>query len=351
MLFYFRQDLTKVVFKMKMNSEYLRRQNVELARLAIKKASYVTKNSLSQETGLSVASCNNILKDMLQKNEVIELSLDKPSGGRPARRFIYNPNFYYYATFYFRRENRQEFIHAVVYNAIDEETFENTFMFEELTIENLERILVALQQEYSKLFTLSISIPGVVNNGTIYDCDISSLKRFPLKQYIEDQFQITTILENDVNATAVGYYNNLIDDSSETFNYIYFPAKGLPGMGTIVNSNVLSGKSSFAGEIKHLFPDLTEKDLHNIQNNEDSFAQYVYRIIHSLTVTLNPKYIVYSGEIFTPSCIGKIKEQCRNSAIKEHIPYINYQEDIHDSLNAGLKFLAVEQLHKQLKGV
>ena len=76
-----------------LNTKMIKRKKYGFNSLRIeKKLSLVPKNSLSISTGLSIATCGNILKDLILSDEVIELDLAQSEGGRPARRFRYNEN-------------------------------------------------------------------------------------------------------------------------------------------------------------------------------------------------------------------------------------------------------------------
>ena len=62
-----------------------KQMNVDLVRSAIKSVPGNTKAGISAITGLSHATCNSILNELVSLGEVRELEKDTSSGGRPAQ--------------------------------------------------------------------------------------------------------------------------------------------------------------------------------------------------------------------------------------------------------------------------
>ena len=75
---------------MKNNTKMVRKINSDVIRKVLRKNEELTKAEISSLTGLSIATCGNLLKLMVESGEVIEGELEQSTGGRPARRYRYN---------------------------------------------------------------------------------------------------------------------------------------------------------------------------------------------------------------------------------------------------------------------
>jgi predicted NBD/HSP70 family sugar kinase len=100
---------------------------------------------------------------------------------------------------------------------------------------------------------IGVSIPGKVDveSGTISRGGaLTCLHGFNLKKYIENKFEITTIVENDGKCAVLGEFwkGNLRDTST---SLILVLGTGL-GCGIIINGKLFRGSSLNAGELSYL---------------------------------------------------------------------------------------------------
>ena len=187
------------------NTKQLHQFNTQLCRDILKSTTYSTKNSLSKDSGLSVATCFNILTELLASNEVLELSLDASSGGRPARRFCYNKDYASALSLYIRKEGTDISVFTLITNSIGEEAIQHVYSEPSLNIESFDKILCSVINDNPSLMSIAISIPGIIKNNIIIDCDIPSLNGYPIKSFIEEKYNIKTVIDNDVNIVITGY--------------------------------------------------------------------------------------------------------------------------------------------------
>ncbi|NIO72169.1 MAG: ROK family protein, partial [Anaerolineae bacterium] len=75
-------------------------------------------------------------------------------------------------------------------------------------------------------------------------------KNVPLKQLIEEALGITTFLENDANAAALGEHR--FGAGRGVQDMIYVTASTGIGGGLILNGQLYSGATGAAGEIGHM---------------------------------------------------------------------------------------------------
>jgi len=331
------------------NSKELKKINIQSIKNVLKNNDYCTKISLAKKTGLSVATCGNLLNELLKTGEVLEIEKEPSSGGRPSRKFIYNKNFSYISTIYARKEGSTNSLSIFVINLGNEILFEKTFDYGDIGTTEIECVVKRTIERFPKIKILSIGIPGVVKDGIISSCDFEKLDDKNLITLFKRKYGLKIIVENDVNTCAIGYFNKNLSANEESFVYIYFPMEGMPGSGIIINKSIIRGKSNFAGEISYL-PIGTERNFQGkIQKNSDSFSEYVCNIVHSINCVINPGNIVLSGYSFSKGILEKVNDRLKTKTHKDHIPKITYEKDIKRSYLEGLKYLGMEGLSEKIQ--
>lgn len=322
----------------------LKQINIDMVKDVLKASEYSTKMSIAKETGLSVATCGNILSELLVTGEAIELDLEASRGGRPARRFIYNENFASVAAVYFRKEGDMESMVCVISNLLGEAIFEKSIEEVNLTMDTIESTIDQLVSDFPNLRVLALGIPGVVHQGNIGYSHFESLAYFPLEEKLMEKYDLLVIAENDMNSTAVGFYNSYVKDKPESLAYLYYPKDGISGSGIIVNGKVVKGHTNFAGEISYLPLGLDYDSQRKVQNNNEAFAEYVSKVIASVNGVINPQKVVLCGYYFTPPLTEMVEETLKDWIPEAHLPELIFETDIHNSYLSGLTHMALEQL-------
>lgn len=333
-----------VIKNMPANSMKLKQINAELVKSVIKKEESCTKTSIANITGLSVATCGNILKELLSTGEVLEIDLKPSTGGRPARRFIYNENYAYVAVIYARKEGTYKSLYCVVSNMIGTHVYETYLEHDDITLKEFENAIEMLINKYSNIKVLGIGVPGVIRNGIIGICDFNKLSGVPIQNHLSKKYKLMVVAENDVNSTAIGFYDRNQYKDTESMAYIYYPIDENPGAGIIVNGHILLGQSNFAGEVSFLPLGKNIENQGKIQKNKDLFSELVAKTIMSINCIINPKSIVLSGFCFTEHLIESVKALLYTLTPDGHLPELIFEEDIHESYIGGLTSMALEKL-------
>lgn len=326
------------------NTSRLKQINLDLVRSVLKSEDYSTKNSLAGATGLSVASCKNILDELLQSAEVREIELASSTGGRPSRRFVYNENYAFVLLMYLRVEGTEQTIYSSLVNMLGEQVYESFEDYEQISLKEIDQTLSKLIDKYPRIRVISIGIPGIVNNGIVGSCDIKTLNNIHLVEQLSEKFDRSITLENDVNCTALGYYQRLEKENPESLVYIYYPRDGLSGAGIIVNGRVLKGRSNFAGEVSYMPVWVEREEQGRVQKNTKIFSELVADTVLSINCLLNPDCIVLSGQWFTEDLKRAIRDSVMKSSQSGHSPRITFEPDIHFSYIDGLKYSGMQKL-------
>lgn len=325
------------------NSMQLKQINVDLVKSVLKKEKHHTKTTIASSTGLSVATCGNILKELVATGEVQEVDLCPSTGGRPARRFVYNKDFAYVAILYARREGFYHTITCVVSNLLGEEIYSNTMEHDDIGFHTFDQTIAMLLKLYPNIKVLGIGVPGVVRDGHVDMCDFKKLSHTPMADHLVNKFGLKVMIENDVNSTALGFYHKHHYAMDESIAYLYYPIDDNPGAGIMINGRILPGQSHFAGEVSFL-PLGLEVDYNKIQSDRELLSSTVTKTIQAINCVINPKSVILSGYCFLDDILESIQTQISQMSPSPHVPEIIHDLHMHESYVCGLTTMALEQL-------
>ena len=104
---------------------------------------------------------------------------------------------------------------------------------------------------------IGLGIPGVTNykTGTVMLAPSLDWYDFPLKQRLLERYDISILVENDVNLAAIGEL--WFGSEADVDNLALITIGTGIGAGIVINGKVLAGTHSMAGEIGYFLPDRT----------------------------------------------------------------------------------------------
>lgn len=319
----------------------LRDLNRELVREYLRVNKFGDKNSISRSTGLSISSCRNILNEMVLTGEITESSSVLSNGGRPYKRYCYNKEFCFIGVISIRKSGNKIYVHSSINNLFKESIQSTEVEYTTLTYTDIEAVVGVMIKFCPRLDVISIGIPGIVIDGYIDMCDIDTLEQLNIKEKLELKYPIIIIAENDVNASALGYYTECMETEGESFVYIYFPHYGISGAGIIINGRIIRGATNFAGEVGYLPLDLEQI---KIQDNIDEFLDYVVKIIVSVNAVLNPNEVIISWANMDDDFMCSLAEKLLATGNKQHLPKLNSNNNLHTDYINGLLYLGLKEI-------
>ena len=326
------------------NTIRVKQVNVELIKTALKALKFGTKLTLANVTGLSVATCGNILNELLERGEVIEADLEQPNGGRPARRFIYNANYSYIACIYVSNEGGiYRTIHAVT-NLIGEIIEEHSVEVEIINYEVIDNLIEKLIYNYENIMAIGIGVPGLVHRGVIVACDMEELVDIPLATRLKAKYNLEITVENDMNLIVYGFYKKQNYDEVKTIAVVIFPRDNCSGAGIMVDGHIIRGNTNFAGEVSYLPFDISRGEQIKQLNNVDNVSPLMVKTIVSIIAVINPETIVVTGNLIRLDMLEKFSNGCRATIPQEHMPQIIIQENMQDDYINGLISITLESL-------
>lgn len=331
------------------NTNKVKQINIDLVKNILKNEEYATKSYIAQQTGLSVATCGNILKELLQTGEVIEMELGESKGGRPPRNYAYNANYSYIAGLYISNEGGENTLTYAIANLIGEIIEEDALKYEVIDFKIIDTFIEHMLEKYTMIKSIGIGIPGVVHKGKIGVCDIENLIDFPLENKLKAKYGLEFIIENDMNCSVFGLYKNDTENQPHSMAIMSFQQRNFPGSGMIVDGQIVRGFSTFAGEISFLPFDVSREEQFNLLHQEEIFIPLVVKSIVSMIAILNPEKIALTGGLCKWEHLATIIEQCKKIIPNEHMPTITLIDNIRNPYVQGLILLTLEKLTFQLK--
>jgi len=332
------------------NTSNVKKMNMELIRVVIKTMPGNTKAGIAAVTGLSHATCNNLLNEMVVAGEVLELDKENKSGGRPSQRYEYNSNFFNILSLYIDNDSKKTALRYAVFNLIGEILEEEAFYKEHMDYQSIDDVIAQVLQKHPVIKAIGIGIPGVIlKQRFIHTCDVQSLSDCPMANHLEKRFGIKTLLENDMNATAIGIYQEQDYEEEASIAVMTFIKDNFPGSGIIVNGHILRGYTNFAGEIAFLPYDRTRQQMEEMLSESSTTLPLIVKSISSMIAIINPETIILTGTLITENMLDEIQRQVEEVIAKEHMPHIIFKESIHKFYLKGLMTISMNNLSGSFK--
>ncbi|MNZ99948.1 Glucokinase [compost metagenome] len=196
-------------------------------------------------------------------------------------------------------------------------------------VSSLVTYIEHIRHAHPKIHSVAIGVPGAVNNGRIFF--IPSYEKYrdvDLKGVLEEQLSIPVVVENDMNAAALGYLENRKMKDSHSLIYLYLGQNG-PGAGIVVNGEIVRGKTFFSGEVAFI-PQYEDKSFYQALAYEckkeaavsrsEQRIDAVARLVASMTAILNPHSFIFCADEVDPSMLHRIAERSAAYVPQEHLP-------------------------------
>jgi len=333
----------------KHNTMRVKKMNQELVRQSLKTMKQGTKSTVAQATGLSVATCGNILNELLDTGELLELGMEESSGGRPARLYQYNENFLYIVCIIVRAGVKTHSLTYTVVNlagkTIKEGHQENDLMGHAL----IDQLVDQLIGQFPQIRAVGIGVPGAVNQGVINVSDIQELINVPLEAFIREKHEVEVIIENDMNLTVYGFYQKQGYDEEKSVAVATFIEGCFPGAGMMVNGQIHRGSTCFAGEIAFLPFGMTHEEQFRQLHDRTTFHSLAGRAVSSLIAVMNPGMIALTGSLVESTDVDLIRQECLKYIPEMHMPQLTLLENPDENYMYGLITMTLESLAYSLQ--
>lgn len=307
-------------------------------RLALIQSNSATMVELSQMLDISFPTISKFITEMKRKGEVLELGFDESSGGRRAKRYSLNADYAYGFVVYLEKNE----LTFAIFNCFGHviETGKKQIILKENGLTALTECIKNHLHQYSNIFSITIGVPGAVDNGTVFFIpDYEEFQHMNLKEYYEEMFSVPVIVENDMNAAVLGYSSKNDLEKKDSIVYIYLGQNG-PGAGIMVNGDVIRGNTFFSGEVSFV-PQGNKKNFGEALRLEKIGA--ISKLVASITAIINPHTIIFTNEEVDEDMLEQIKAQSGTLVPKQHIAKLHIS-DLEQDYLGGLQSIGLEPI-------
>ncbi|WP_291628021.1 ROK family transcriptional regulator [Clostridium sp.] len=274
----------------------LKNVNTSLIISSIRSRGNATRSEISKDTGLSHTTVRAILKELMDMDEIVSLGLDESTGGRRASRYEINLNKRFLLVMAIEKYNVNYRVVNTLGNTIEENSRGITSL-EDVNV--VIELIESLEGIYKNIEGIGISVPGVVtDDGFLSGIRMEDWKEIKIKKQIEEKFNIPILLENDINSSAIAFYNDYVEKNNNrkmSLVYISFTSLGV-GSGIVVNGKVIKGDNGYAGEIG--FIPMGDSFFNTKISSELDDLEYCCVVIDAIKVIsaiINPSVVVLGG--------------------------------------------------------
>lgn len=308
--------------------------NQRLLRQSLLALRSATVSELTHKTGLSAVTVGHLLKEFLEAGEVQEGSAEPSAGGRPARRYQYNPDYTQVLLLYTHEVGLHDLLYARVVNRYGETMERKEVRVEAPTLDSFETVIDGMLPRYPNIKALSFGMPGVHHEGRITVHDYPGIQGTAFAAHFEARYGLPVWVENDVNAAALGYGIRWGMEEAGALVYLFLPEKYPPGAGILVQGAPYHGRLGMAGEVARMW---------KVDGADKRYLSMV-PLLHALISILDPARIVIHAPAMPDNGLVLLREHLERFLGVGEIPPMVRTDAFHVDFEEGLIARALSNL-------
>jgi len=228
---------------------------------AIRKAGRISRSDISKTTGFNIVTVSNYLNEYIKKGLVFESGLDASTGGRKPELVELNPKYGYtvgvdFGPVHITEEAQMEAVlidvtAKIIAKAKVQKLDEGIDRMTDKAVLLVREVIKKASVDTKKIYNIGIGIGGVldrykdavrvpIEDGAVIDYSL-------IQDRFEKEFGISSIVENDANAAALGERWAGLGLEAGIENMLYICSDS--GAGLIIKGELYPGSSSVSGEL------------------------------------------------------------------------------------------------------
>ncbi len=324
----------------------IKEANTLLVKECILKRPMISKPQIARKTRLSLVTVNKIVDELEQLGEIIDLGFQESTGGRKAKQYAINRDYSSVITVLVRSDsyhlalldNTGRIIHG----------FERKRESSNRLLELQALINESLLESKNQVFELGIAVPGTVSGSLIHNIpSIPEWEGLNLKQALEEAFDLAVTIENDVNASTVGIYEDYASDTIKNLAFLYITEEGI-GAGIVINGELYRSNKNFAGELAFMNVGQSERQGESQAcleclmkslirgDKRDEVREVLSRVLVNLTCVLDPDLTIIDSEYLETRDVEAFLDHMAPCLGEEYLPEIRVIQIGHDVYFKGL---------------
>lgn len=232
------------------------KRNIDILEI-LRKRGPISRPDISKEMGINVVTISNYIDDFIKRNVVYEKELDVSEGGRRPLLLDLNPQAGFVIGAGLNLMNMVGLLVDLKGNIITKTQIArpraSVKEISECLLEIVREILRRSKEYTSNIRGVGVGIAGLVNkeNGSIHwpqkmdHYYTYASVDLPLRELIEKEFNLPTLIENDATAACFGEHWLDLEHGFKNCLYMF---SGV-GCGIMLNGEVYRGAQGYAGEV------------------------------------------------------------------------------------------------------
>lgn len=303
----------------------MKKVNAGLIKDTLETMGSATRVEIAQKTKVSQPTVNSIVKQLLEKKEVVEVGYAMSNGGRKAMRYALNQEEISIAAILL-------FPNYIIYeiaNGSGEPILKEKFIpgKNKKYLQSLKNVIKLLTEKNEKIKVVTVGVPAAVTKeGEVFAVpQIPELEGVNLLEELKDTTKIHIKIVNDINTTAYGYYHKRLESSIHDMIFVHF-GEGL-GASVIIRGEIVNGFSSFAGEIGYMQIGENKKAETLLTDEKSDCVDILGRMIINTICVINPPVIVLGGSRMSNEIVDKLRKICIEALPPGMVPNLLRAED------------------------
>lgn len=254
------------------------KRNIDILEI-LRRRGPISRPEISKEIGINVVTVSNYIDDFIKHNLVYEKELDVSEGGRRPVLLDLNPQGGYIVGVGLNLMNIVGILVDLKGNIITKTQIArprpSVKEITECLLEVIREIFRRSKEYSSNIKGVGVGIAGLVNkkDGSIHwpqkmdHYYTYASVDLPLRNLIEREFDLPTLIENDATAAAFGEYWLGMEGNIKNLIYMF---SGV-GCGLVINGQIYRGAQGYAGEVS--IYNFKDQDLFNCAPGNPCFLK------------------------------------------------------------------------------
>ncbi|MBU2704813.1 ROK family protein [Zooshikella marina] len=240
------------------NIDLVRQLNTATIYRTINYDGPISRTRLVEVTSLAAASVTKITRQLINAGLVQEVSQEESTGGRRPTLLATNKERFYIISTKLGRGFLEVTLNRLNKEVVDHRKltlkYQNPEAVLQETCEVIHDILRSNSQvNQQRILGIGLAMPGLIDptKGVVIENPHYQFKHFPIVEFFEREFNITTFVDNDIRSLALA--ENYFGASQGIKDSVLISVRHGIGAGIMINGQLFYGCNQNAGEVGHIF--------------------------------------------------------------------------------------------------
>ncbi len=239
----------------------------------------ISRAKIARILNMSPSTVGRVVDQLIKDNVLKEIGVRADHGaGRPSRLLQFNPDIGSVLTVDLRLTDAYAALTNLCGDLLDTKIRKLSIDNEQQSLNDLMGLIrefISNSNEFPPIEVIVIGAPSIVDvqTGVIEWAPSLGWRNIPIRQLLEDKFQITTLVENDVNLAVLGEFWKGFGKAKKR-NIVFVSVGTGIGAGIVINGELYRGSTNAAGEVAYFItdPSVLRDNVGKIGNLESRFG-------------------------------------------------------------------------------